>query len=290
MATRFPGIPAISVSIGILASFFLLSPMDHGVRRQNFDTSFSSTVAIDRAPPKPRRTYQYSIVPGGVFSQSEYDEARGKDKIVASHYADLGREVRLEQVEHDVPVYVSYRKGLHVFWTSRRHTIQRGEFVLADGHGNWVRARCGNRLSRVPRQPTEKGDEPPMAALELPEFPVGRDSRPFLFVPEPEIPSQSTPEVSSNEPPLIPDLPSEGPTTSILPLGILPTVIAPGLSPQQAATAAPVFIPPPPPVAVPEPKTLLLLALATLVMGGTRMVSQGRLCTRRGKNSGRDLR
>lgn len=107
-----------------------------------------------------RPVFPYSVVPGGVYTARELGESAARDQVVAAHYAGL-HTTRLQPalLEQDRRAYVSYRKHDTVFWTRRTVRIPRGEQVLSDGD-NLVRARCGNRISDVPRTPT-LADEPP---------------------------------------------------------------------------------------------------------------------------------
>ncbi|KQV33785.1 PEP-CTERM sorting domain-containing protein [Massilia sp. Root335] len=104
---------------------------------------------------KTRRVYPYSIVPGGVIDRRELAHAVVADKVVAAHYAafDTARAT-VETVGKPRAVYVSYRKGDKVFWTSKKLQLAEGETLLTDGR-NEIRTRCGNRISDVPQLPVE---------------------------------------------------------------------------------------------------------------------------------------
>ena len=67
--------------------------------------------------------------------------------------------------------YVSYRIGDRVFWTRKPVRIPAGETLLTDGETE-IRARCGNAVSDLAREPVS--DVEPMAA-ELDE-PISADS------------------------------------------------------------------------------------------------------------------
>jgi hypothetical protein len=119
-----------------------------------------------------RRIYQHSVIPGGVYSGLELARARRTDPVVAAHYGDFGSDTRLVRLSQDELVYVSYRKANKVFWTKKKHRVCEGEAVLTDGKNNVARARCGNRLSKTPKLPTDK-TEPPQSALDTPRIPSG---------------------------------------------------------------------------------------------------------------------
>jgi hypothetical protein len=104
---------------------------------------------------KTRRVYPYSIVPGGVIDRSELARAVVADKVVAAHYAAFETsKATVETVSKPRAVYVSYRKGDKVFWTSKKLQLAAGETLLTDGQ-NEIRTRCGNRISDIPRLPVE---------------------------------------------------------------------------------------------------------------------------------------
>jgi hypothetical protein len=112
-------------------------------------------IAAQVETKKTRRVYPYSIVPGGVLNRQELSHAVVVDKVVAAHYAafETGKAT-VETVRKPRAVYVSYRKGDKVFWTSKKLQLAEGETLLSDGQ-NEIRTRCGNRISDVPRQPVE---------------------------------------------------------------------------------------------------------------------------------------
>ncbi len=139
---------------------------------------------VREATNTPRRIYPLSVVPGGVYSSDELARARRMDSVVTAHYADFGTVATAGRLTQDAYMYVSYRRGDRVFWTLSKHRIPRGEAVLTDGK-NLARARCGNRLSDVARQPTLPGPQPTEKALNMPSLPppLGLPAPP-LFSPE----------------------------------------------------------------------------------------------------------
>jgi hypothetical protein len=104
---------------------------------------------------KTRRVYPYSIVPGGVLNRQELTHAVVVDKVVAQHYAAFeAGKATVRTVDKPRGVYVSYRKGEKVYWTSKKLQLAKGETLLSDGQ-NEIRTRCGNRISDVPQLPVE---------------------------------------------------------------------------------------------------------------------------------------
>ena len=104
---------------------------------------------------KTRRVYPYSIVPGGVLNRQELTHAVAVDQVVAEHYSAFeAGKVAVRTVDKPRAVYVSYRKGDKVFWTSKKLQLAQGETLLSDGQ-NEIRTRCGNRISDVPQLPVE---------------------------------------------------------------------------------------------------------------------------------------
>jgi hypothetical protein len=114
-------------------------------------------------PPSPDRpVYPYSVVPGGVEDAKELKWVAEHDPVVASHYAgfdyDHARIVRLTLAE---TVFMSYRIGNHIYWTRHRLQLHKGEKVLTDGR-IVLRARCGNRVEKVPQQAASPNEPPPV--------------------------------------------------------------------------------------------------------------------------------
>jgi hypothetical protein len=115
-----------------------------------------------------RPVYPYSVVPGGVYTTDELVKAASNDPSVADHYHDIAlAAMHVEIVDGPRAAYMSYRKDGQIFWTKRKLPLHPGERILTDGD-DAVRARCGNRLSDVPMQPTSEV-EPAAEELERPE-------------------------------------------------------------------------------------------------------------------------
>src|SRR5207253_6275539 len=101
------------------------------------------------------------VVPGGVSSTAQLQEAASHDPVVAEHYKDFNySRARVIQVDQPRLVYVSYRHKNHVYWTHKRLSLHKGEKLLSDGRVT-ARARCGNQVSVLPQaniapeEPTE---------------------------------------------------------------------------------------------------------------------------------------
>jgi hypothetical protein len=115
-----------------------------------------------------RLVYPYSVIPGGVRSADELREIAKHDPVVAQHYSGFDY-ARAHIIALDRPklVYVSYRRGGHIHWTSKQATLRAGEKLLTDGRIT-ARTRCGNQVSVLPEANT-LADEPQMAELERPD-------------------------------------------------------------------------------------------------------------------------
>jgi hypothetical protein len=112
-----------------------------------------------------RAVYKYSVIDGGAHSPDELAAAIERDPVVADHYRAIHAErVRTETVDADRAVYVSYRRGDKIYWTSHKVTLRQGETILTDG-STQVRSRCGNCISLQPMLPTAE-DEPDVAELD----------------------------------------------------------------------------------------------------------------------------
>lgn len=207
--------------------------------------------AVARAQPfQPARpVYPYSVVSGGVQSVDELRVAMRFDPVVAAHFADFDlSRTRIERVTVSRAVYVSFRSGDRIGWTSRRLTLQPGETVLTDGQ-NQARTRCGNRIKEVAPAEISK-EEPAPEALETPlpsrsipieplagydllavtgEMPAPLESQdiilpavPLMVMQMSELPMPDVPQPS-----LIPVIPYGGPTPVPEPTTLL--LVGPGL-------------------------------------------------------------
>ncbi|MFB3828324.1 MAG: hypothetical protein ACE15B_16265 [Bryobacteraceae bacterium] len=116
---------------------------------------------------RARPVYAHSVVPGGVYNAEEVESARRRDMVVSAHYAGIGPRLSTVRLNSEMRAHVSYRIGKAVYWTRNRVRIRAGEVLLTDG-GQWIRARCGNRVSIEPRQPTLT-PEPAEQALDTAE-------------------------------------------------------------------------------------------------------------------------
>jgi hypothetical protein len=134
--------------------------------RLNLDRAAEFNRTLSQVRP-PRAVYPYSVVPGGVEDVKELKWAAEHDPVVAAHYAgfdyDRAQVVRLVLAR---TVYVSYRIGSRIYWTSHRLTLHKGEKLITDGRMT-ARTRCANRVEETPQQeaspaePTaEKFDQP----------------------------------------------------------------------------------------------------------------------------------
>jgi hypothetical protein len=192
---------------------------------------------LDIAPPKfdfraARETYQFSVVPGGVYDWKELTDSIAHDPVARKHYEGIDTErLWAERVHKPMVAYVSYRKGDKVYWTDHTVNIAEGEILLTDGK-NLVRSRCGNRVSVMKPTP-------------LPGA-----------VPPPEVPP---PDIVFDVP-----LPSLMPPTMVSP-PVPPSTVASNRS-DPKYWRPPVWCcgPSTPPTTVPEPGTLILVGAGVL--------------------------
>jgi hypothetical protein len=223
--------------------------------RAQADATLASANTSDDAGPdlaagrtlQGRPLYPYSVIPGGAANPQELKTAVLHDSVVAAHYADFNLEnAHVVRQEADRPMYVSYRLGDRVFWTTKALVIHKGEKLISDG-AHEARTRCGNRLSATPVAPVSP-EQPPAEVLAAPEAPI-------LF--------------AGNYPPApgFPLIPPVGggpgtPSSSGLPPGggIIPPPVYPIVG--GVATSHPS----PPPVTVPEPGSGVLLATGLLFL------------------------
>jgi hypothetical protein len=217
-------------------------------------SDWQTTPEIAPVQAASRPVFPFSIVPGGVRNSSELQAAASADRVVADHYSDFrisrAHAIRLNQPQM---MYVSYRRNNRVFWTKNRMLIPAGETLLSDGE-NLARVRCANRLSPIAVKPvaaaeptteelTEPNFVPPLLATLLPGEHVG-------FFPGGPAGTPGLP-VGASAPPSTPGSPSEP---------VLPPILLPGgpsITPNTPVT--------PPPVSTPEPGTLQLLAISSML-------------------------
>ena len=210
----------------------------------------SLQVVAEEAPVASAPAHLYSVIPGGIHSEQQLAKVLASDPLVAKHYAnfDLAKFhfVRLKQGRE---AYVSYRLGDMIFWTSKKIRLFAGETLVTDGI-HLARARCGNRVSAVPRQPTS-AFQPSDLALATPII---------HFTPAmPKMP------------------PLTGTSVHLLPTGILadggglpifPVVFIPPGGGGGPVGGGPVYPPPgEAPLPTPEPGTLLLFASGLAMLG-----------------------
>lgn len=162
---------ALSALLGLALGSYWLSPWKRSLPGRDVSGSalFRGTPEARPAGLRPERpVYRHSVIPGGAYSVSELERAERRDPVVAAHYARFDHaHLRIAQNPAARLVYVSYRVGDEVYWTRGRVQLAAAETLITDGE-NEGRARCGNRVSGTPRQPT-LAHEPPAAALDEPE-------------------------------------------------------------------------------------------------------------------------
>jgi len=125
------------------------------------------------AARKSRLIYPYSVIRGGVYDANELRDALDHDPVAARHYFGFRRSLVHPAVSpFSEPVFLSYRVGNAIYWTSRPVRLPRGEAVLTDGE-HYARARCGNRISPAPQTPVND-TEPPPKTMDIPEPPPGK--------------------------------------------------------------------------------------------------------------------
>ena len=137
--------------------------------------SRSQTTAQADFPLPARALYPFSVIPGGVENVRELRRALARDPVAADHYAgfDLAK-ARVIRLNHDWPLYVSYRMGDRIFWTSKKLRIHKGERVITDG------AHSARTVGQVRRHKNKIADSPhPPSPRREPE---GRTRKRSIFV------------------------------------------------------------------------------------------------------------
>jgi hypothetical protein len=221
-----------------------------------------------------RTVYPYSIVPGGVTSPAELREAAAHDGTVAAHYAGFNyARGRVVEVSKPRLVYLSYRRGNHVYWTRKQASLHPGEKLLTDGRIT-ARTRCANQVSVLPQAETSP-EEPRMAELDRPDaaasgierFPSALDSSLLDFDPGmPVGPGSPIGGTFAGTPPgIFVPLPIGGPVAG-------PGGGCPSSKTSSASAKNNSCTPEPPPPAVPEPgSVVLVLSGAAAILARYRM-------------------
>ncbi|HTS31286.1 MAG TPA: hypothetical protein VMH81_35680 [Bryobacteraceae bacterium] len=210
----------------------------------------------------PRRIYPYSIIPGGAFSKEELVAALASDPVAESHYQEFERaKIRTTRSPFVRPVYLSYRKGNQIYWTSHTVALTDGETLLTDG-SLYARSRCGNRISLSPQKPVAQ-EEPLPTTLDTPENEVETvpekliKAAAVLDAPKNPVPGPRDFATPLTKPKVVPDLTLENQSLYSTIVSVLPTATA---SPVGVAAFSPVQGVP---LELPTPRPVLLPVLAS---------------------------
>jgi hypothetical protein len=168
------GIAAIRIATSHTESYApeVSSAWTHG-SASNRLAGLAAETAFAMAPARPqtkRDVYPYSVVPGGVESPEELQQAAAHDRVVAQHYAGFDfKRARVIELKQSQLMYLSYRMRDKIYWTSKRIRLRAGEKVISDGK-TIARTRCANQVSESAKHvaspkepPAEKFDQPLLA-------------------------------------------------------------------------------------------------------------------------------
>ncbi len=124
---------------------------------------------LSQAQVQARPVYPYSVVSGGVEDAKELKWVAEHDPVVGAHYAGFDyAHAQIVRLTLARTVYVSYRIGNHIYWTSHRITLHKGEKLITDGRIA-ARTRCANRVEETPQQQQAEATEPTEEQLNQPE-------------------------------------------------------------------------------------------------------------------------
>lgn len=158
-----PAFAGISIVCAVCLSLILTAAL---IRRSRTvaagrRASIARNAALPRFSPS-RPVYPYSVIRGGAYSADELFSALHRDSVAARHYL-VFRRARVHMVDSHFsePVFLSYRIGDAIYWTSRTVRLPRGETLLTDGT-NYARARCGNRISVTAQMPVSETEPAPL--------------------------------------------------------------------------------------------------------------------------------
>ena len=230
------------------AGIALLTPAKAASEPADIDDAPTRNVEVTRvAGPSSESDgpfYPFSVVARGVHTLHRLKEEMDRDPVVADHYGTIAVDsFRFERVAAPRLVYVSYRRGDEIYWTRNRVPLYAGENVLTDGTTS-IRARCGNRISETPMEPT-RDDEPGVVEFDRAIDPSAlREWTIEALVISLPVAGPLAPMLLPAEiPAALPVIPQR---TRSIPLGFVPAI---GRAPDL------------PPVPVPEPASLMLVGL-----------------------------
>jgi hypothetical protein len=137
-----------------------------GDSSQNLALLAAKSVAGPIAIPR-RVVYPYSVIPGGVRTPDDLRQLSEHDSVIGRHYAGFDfRNAKVVELDQTRLVYLSYRVGDKVFWTTKKVSLRKGEKLITDGNMT-ARTRCANRVSESAQKaaspvepPAEKFEEP----------------------------------------------------------------------------------------------------------------------------------
>jgi hypothetical protein len=258
---------AAGIILVVAASGLLLYEAEQSGRVGNFasESAFQINQPNDalarqklQNPLADRKVYPYSVIPGGVKDTKELADAIKRDPIVAQHLKDFDmQKARIVRVDAPRTVYVSYRMGSQIHWTSKTMTLAKDEILITDGNRT-IRGRCGNDVAANHiGEPAQ--DEPDTSELETPIPPANPD------VDDAPLIEQNWQEPTLDPFTFTPSTPPPGGTT--------PNPGSPGVAPLFGPYIPFTPIPPangtpnPPAQNVPEPATLLLVGIGACAVG-----------------------
>lgn len=210
------------------------------------------------------QNYPYSIHPFGIQSLDEFNE-------VKAEYPDLysiDGAVHVAQLRRDKHWYVSYLNQ-SIYWTRTPLLIHARETVWTDGQ-HYIRGRCGNQLSPVPKRPVEKLPPADLASdkpLPTPDSPI----LPWMLISTLSAPVPTaayrtgTPIERQNEtwawPRTNPSVRGEDISQPVPPLAFPPFAVFPERQRPPAVLVVPIGA-----AATPEPRPILLLTLGLVLL------------------------
>ena len=226
---------------------------------------------LDTPSTQGRMIYPYSVVPGGVRTPAELKAVSERDPAVREHYSQFDfRKARVVTVHQPRLVYLSYRIGDKIYWTTKKVSLHKGEQLITDGTIT-ARARCGNRVASLP-QKYGFSREPSAAILDQPTFnqPSGGSSTEIPFPKDFHSALQSRPNATGLGPAALPPG-STGPGalsplgSGYLPIGSpLVPVTTCGKTRNGTCGSAPGLGPSPTSAPVPEPGSAELICAEIL--------------------------
>lgn len=160
---------SIIVTIAAVAGVLLLSYRQHDIISIVFNSPSAVVVHTEIVTPLKHKPQGRPVIEGGIHNLHDLYNAMHNPDISENFSGFNFSSAHLIVLDHSVLAFVSFRvDGKGLFWTTSPVVMLRGETVWTDDNGNYLRSRCGNRISFAPGFRVLPQEEVPEMILEMP--------------------------------------------------------------------------------------------------------------------------